>query len=106
VGEAFTYSGLTIQNFQKGYVAVTAAGSATYKDNLNFSEEKGKEVNLDGSDLDGSDNEQPSPTPAPGEEEQKGCAGCGGYTMGHGIAILVLAAAAIFVMRRDKNEKV
>lgn len=106
VGEAFTYSGLTIQNFQKGYVAVTAAGSATYKDNLNFSEEKGKEVNLDGSDLDGSDNEQPSPTPAPGEEEQKGCAGCGGYTMGHGIAILVLAAAAIFVMRRGKNEKV
>lgn len=102
VGEAFTYSGLTIQNFQKGYVAVTAAGSATYKDNLNFSKEKGKEVNLDGSDI-----EQPTPTPVPADEEENkgGCSGCGSYTLAQGIGIIMFGLALFLAIRRGKNEK-
>jgi hypothetical protein len=99
VGEAFTYKGLTIQNFQKGYVAVTAAGSATYKDNLNFSLEKGKEVNLDGSDI-----QIPTESPAP-NEEANGCGGCNSYGAGYGAAIFIFVSAAYMVLRRGKNEK-
>lgn len=97
VGEAFTYSGLTIQNFQKGYVAVTSVGSATYKDNLNFSLEKGKEVNLDGSDI-----QIPKETPAPGPAG--GCDGCKSYGIAEGMALFAIIFAAYLFIRRSKNE--
>lgn len=98
VGEAFTYSGLTIQNFAKGYVAVSAAGNTTYKDDKHFDKDKGKEVNLDGSEIiiPGEDDENK-------DEENPKKKGCGSKASASTAAVtLGLGALAFVLLKRGR----